>query len=217
MRMKLYVYDHCPYCVKARMIFGIKDVPFTLNILRNDDEATPISMVGKKVVPILEKADGQYMPESMDIVRYIDALDGTPILRAEDEHHPIAAWCAGARDYLYALAMPRWVCAPLEEFATESARSYFIHKKEQMIGNFSDLIQQSEGLIEQANQHLLALEPLLHNDHLKAGWSEHDIHLFAILRSLSIVRGLRYPTHVDAYRTEVAQRTHIPLHDEYAS
>lgn len=22
--MKLYVYDHCPFCVRARMIFGLK-------------------------------------------------------------------------------------------------------------------------------------------------------------------------------------------------
>ena len=25
--MKLYVYDHCPFCVRARMIFGLKNLP----------------------------------------------------------------------------------------------------------------------------------------------------------------------------------------------
>ncbi|POU69340.1 glutaredoxin, partial [Pantoea sp. PSNIH4] len=25
--MKLYIYDHCPFCVKARMIFGLKNLP----------------------------------------------------------------------------------------------------------------------------------------------------------------------------------------------
>ena len=24
--MKLYVYDHCPFCVRARMIFGLKNL-----------------------------------------------------------------------------------------------------------------------------------------------------------------------------------------------
>ncbi|MDN5160564.1 glutaredoxin, partial [Escherichia coli] len=24
--MKLYIYDHCPYCLKARMIFGLKNI-----------------------------------------------------------------------------------------------------------------------------------------------------------------------------------------------
>ena len=49
--MKLYVYDHCPFCVRARMIFGLKNLPVELVVLANDDEATPIGLVGKKVVP----------------------------------------------------------------------------------------------------------------------------------------------------------------------
>ena len=53
--MKLYVYDHCPFCVRARMIFGLKNLPVELVVLANDDEATPIGLVGKKVVPILPK------------------------------------------------------------------------------------------------------------------------------------------------------------------
>ena len=53
--MKLYVYDHCPFCVRARMIFGLKNLPVELVVLANDDEATPIGLVGKKVVPILSK------------------------------------------------------------------------------------------------------------------------------------------------------------------
>ena len=55
--MKLYVYDHCPFCVRARMIFGLKNLPVELVVLANDDEATPIGLVGKKVVPILVKED----------------------------------------------------------------------------------------------------------------------------------------------------------------
>ena len=42
------VYDHCPFCVRARMIFGLKNLPVELIVLANDDEATPIGLVGKK-------------------------------------------------------------------------------------------------------------------------------------------------------------------------
>ena len=24
--MKLYIYDHCPFCMRARMIFGLRNV-----------------------------------------------------------------------------------------------------------------------------------------------------------------------------------------------
>ena len=38
--MKLFIYDHCPFCVKARMIFGLKRQPIRLVTLLNDDETT---------------------------------------------------------------------------------------------------------------------------------------------------------------------------------
>ena len=50
--MKLYIYDHCPFCVRARMIFGLRDVAVEEVVLANDDEATPIGMIGSKQVPI---------------------------------------------------------------------------------------------------------------------------------------------------------------------
>lgn len=78
--MKLYIYDHCPYCLKARMIFGLKNIPVELHVLLNDDAETPTRMVGQKQVPILQKDDSLYMPESMDIVHYVDKLDGKPLL-----------------------------------------------------------------------------------------------------------------------------------------
>ena len=53
--MKLYIYDHCPFCVRARMIFGLRDVEVEEVVLANDDEATPIGMIGSKQVPILQK------------------------------------------------------------------------------------------------------------------------------------------------------------------
>jgi len=58
MNMKLYIYDHCPFCVRARMIFGLRGVEVENIILANDDENTPIGMIGAKQVPILEKDDG---------------------------------------------------------------------------------------------------------------------------------------------------------------
>ena len=54
--MKLFIYDHCPYCVKVRMIFGLKNINIQLVTLSNDDEKTPISMIGKKNGPCFGKS-----------------------------------------------------------------------------------------------------------------------------------------------------------------
>ena len=81
--MKLYIYDHCPFCVRARMIFGLRGMPVEGVILQNNDEETPIKMIGAKQVPILQKDGGSFMGESLDIVRYIDEMAGKGRLKEE--------------------------------------------------------------------------------------------------------------------------------------
>ncbi len=215
--MKLYHYDHCPYCVKARMIFGLKQVPVTLEALLNDDEATPIELIGVKQVPILETDHGHHMAESIDIIHYINAIDDAPVLH-QLSNNTVIAWLANAREYTYRLAMPRWAQAPLEEFATPSARAYFTHKKEAMIGSFERQMEQSDAYISLANQHLQELDTLLASDHTvhDCGLSLDDMHVFAILRSLSIVKSITYPEKVEGYRQHMSHVSHVPLHDDIA-
>jgi glutaredoxin 2 len=213
--MKLYSYDHCPYCVKARMIFGIKGVPFTLVTLLNDDEQTPISMIGQKMLPILEKDDGSYMPESMDIVHYVDGLSGAPAITAPGkQHEAVTQWLAEARGYLYQLTMPRWVKAGLEEFATQGAVDYFTGKKEGMIGSFEEHLENSPYYVAEADTHLKKLEPLLSGEeYVHAALSEDDFHVFAALRSLTIAKGIVMPKKVGAYLAGMAKKSGVPLYE----
>ncbi len=215
--MKLYIYDHCPYCVKARMLFGLRQMPVALVTLQNDDEATPVRMIGQKMVPILQTQDGRYMPESMDIVRYVDQqVGGKPVLSSQTTDE-LGQWLLQTREYLYKLAMPRWVQSPLEEFATQGARDYFTHKKEAMIGRFADALAESAALIAKAEEHMQALEPMIQSERAVHGvLSEDDIHLFAVLRSLSIVKGVCYPAGVEAYRRQMSELSAVPLHDALA-
>ncbi len=212
--MQLYIYDHCPYCVRARMIFGLKKIPVQLITLLNDDEATPTKLVGKKVVPILVKDNGEAMPESLDIVHYIDKHYGNaPILTGQKDDPALLAWIEASRDYTRRLCMPRWVDAPLAEYQSESARLYFIKKKEENIGSFQENLKLSRHLIATASEHLRKLEPLVKSPQAIHGTlSEDDILLFPILRSLTIVAGLRFPDKVDTYVRRMSEITGIPLH-----
>ncbi len=47
--MRLFVYDHCHYCVHARVVFGLKWLPLKLEVFSNNDEASPIAMIGAKL------------------------------------------------------------------------------------------------------------------------------------------------------------------------
>ncbi|RYF37496.1 MAG: glutaredoxin 2 [Cytophagaceae bacterium] len=214
--MKLFVYDHCPFCVKARMIFGLKRTAFELVILLNDDEATPINMIGKKMAPVLQDAD-RYLAESMDIVVYVDGLSGDRALSGPC-NTSVAQWINDASGPLFSLALPRWAAADLEEFSTPAARAYFTRNKERMIGSFKDHRADSPVYIAALNSQLLTLEPLIQSpDAVNGELSEDDIHLFATLRSLSIVKGMMYPPAVQAYRVRMAERSGIDLHDHIAT
>lgn len=214
--MKLYYYDHCPYCVKARMIFGLKDVPVTLVPVLNDDVETPTKLVGRKVVPILEKEDGTPMPESMDIVRYIDGTyKGGPLLDGP-QNPAIAAWLEN-RPYASKLTMPRWVQCDLPEFKTDSARRWFKEKKEEAIGSFDEHLKRSEEYIKQSEEDLQKLDSLIQSKGAVNGApSEDDVHLFAALRSQTIVKGLRFPHKVAEYLENMSALTNVPLYFQIA-
>lgn len=48
----VYVYDHCPFCVRVRLALGIKNVKHNIHFLQNDDIPTPTKLIGKKIAPI---------------------------------------------------------------------------------------------------------------------------------------------------------------------
>lgn len=209
--MKLYIYDHCPFCLKARMIFGLKNIPVEINVLLNDDEQTPVRMVGEKIVPILKKDDSRYMTESMDIVHYVDNLDGKPLLTGP-RRPQIEEWLRKINGYINHLLLPRIAKAPFDEFATPEARACFIRKKEAAIGSFADHLAHSAGLIKNVSNDLRTLDKLIHKPNAVNGeLSEDDIHLFPLLRNLTLVAGVDYPSRVADYRDNMAKQTQINL------
>ncbi len=216
--MKLYVYDHCPYCVKARMIFGFKQKPFKLVTLLNDDAKTPKKMIGKKMVPILEYSRGKFMTESLDIIEYIDHKN-PPNSVVWKEDAKLMRWLEDTAYEVYMLAMPRWVQAPLEEFKTEKARQYFQKNKEKYIGSsFSKALKKTQLLKTEMNAHLRKLEKLFveEQEFFTGIFNIHDFHLLATLRSLSIVKGLKFPPKVQFFMQRLARITKIPLHHDIA-
>lgn len=211
--MKLYVYDHCPFCTRARMAAALRGVATELVYLPNDDEDTPIRLIGAKQLPILQKEDGSHMGESLDIVRYFYRQDSSAL--DETVRPEIQAWVDAFGDWGYRLIMPRDVQLGLPEFAAESSVAYFKAKKEAFLeASFEQLLQETRRYLAQAQEALRVLDDLIvpnadyvNGTHL----SMEDILVFPLLRNLSMVKGAAYPDNVAHYVRAMSQATKIPL------
>ena len=211
--MKLYVYDHCPFCTRARMAAALRGVATELVYLPNDDEDTPIRLIGAKQLPILQKEDGSHMGESLDIVRYFYRQDSSAL--DEAVRPEIQAWVDAFADWGNRLIMPRDVQLGLPEFAAESSVAYFKGKKEAWLeASFEQLLQETPHYLAQAQEALHALNGLMapnagyaNGTHL----SMEDILVFPLLRNLSMVKGAAYPDNVAHYVRAMSQAAKIPL------
>lgn len=214
--MKLYHYDHCPFCVRARMIIGLRGLDVAETILANDDEATPIGLVGKKMVPILIKDDGTAMGESLDIVRYLDVYAGGE--RLDDAIRPeVQAWLDKVNTYSNQLLSPRSTRIGLPEFVSESARAYYTAKKSAQYGDFAENLARTDELLARLHADLPALVPLISApDHLGTRLGYEDIITFPLLRNLTMVKGVHYPPEVRRYVETMSAKSRVPLFDDRA-
>lgn len=211
--MKLYVYDHCPFCAKARMIFGLKSLPLELSFVLEDDVTTPTKLVGRKTTPILEKADGSHMAESMDIVHYLDGQHGEPLVTPVGESSPIKEWNDAAGRSILDLAIPRLASADFPEFATQEARAAFKARQTKNFGDFDELLGRSPALVLEVEGHLTELDTLLVG---REQVDADDFVLYPSLRMLSIVKGIKYPANVKRYMERMEQATGVDLHFDQA-
>lgn len=207
--MKLYLYDHCPFCVRAEMVAHYKQVPVEQVYLLNDDETSCLTLIGAKQVPILQFDDGRAMGESLDIARKLDEL-GNPErpIRPHGNYLPIQEHMNQVRLSIWCLLFPRDIALGLPEFATQSARDYFQAKKEQIIQRpFAQALAETAEHKAEVEQMLATLPPLdrpsTHGDTL--GWD--DVLLYPGLRNLSMIKDLAFPAQIRAYIEEVARLT----------
>tara|TARA_R110001632_G_scaffold82802_3_gene183620 strand:- start:2447 stop:2749 length:303 start_codon:yes stop_codon:yes gene_type:complete len=72
--MKMYIYEHCPFCARVRYVARMLDIQLEEIIVNYSDNTTIYRLIGKKVVPTLIKEDGTPMTESGDIIHYFIEL-----------------------------------------------------------------------------------------------------------------------------------------------
>ncbi|MCG6542654.1 glutaredoxin 2 [Pseudomonas sp. KSR10] len=203
--MKLYYYDHCPFSARVRMVLSLKGIEAERVVLPADDEQTITQLIGKHQIPVLVRDDGTPMADSMDIVKYLDALDGQPMI-GEPDTPALSEWLEPFVPNLQYLGYPRWTQIGLEEFASPSAYEHFRSKKTETVGDFDEALANTEAKARDADAQLRRLPDIvdLTPTHQHPCWD--DITLFPMLRSLSVVKAVDWPEEVRAYTVTQAQR-----------
>lgn len=207
--MKLYLYDHCPFCVRVEMVGNYKEVPYQTVYLLNDDEETCYRLVNAKQVPIFELDDGHAIPESLDIARKFDLI-GNPekIILPEKNAKTILEHIDTVAIHIRCLLYPRSIMANLPEFATQSAKNYFQQKKEKTLGHSFQQAMQETSQHKAATEKMLASMPVLPaNAQQDNTLSWDDVLIYPLLRNLTLVKGLDFPEAVLNYIENVKRIT----------
>src|ERR1700737_3813217 len=131
--MRLYMFEHCSLCFRVRMTAALKRLHLQETVVLDDDSDTMIRLVGKRVIPILVKDDGKPMLESMDMVRYVDAV-GVPVLTGP-ERGEIPTWADAFARKSAMLPWPRYPLLGLPEFGTIAAHDHYVMRKRKAIGD----------------------------------------------------------------------------------
>jgi glutaredoxin 2 len=209
--VKLYMFEHCSLCFRVRMIAALKRLHLQEAVVLDDDTETMVGLVGKRVIPILVKDDGQAMLESMDMVDYVERR-GDPVLTGR-ERPEVAAWAEEFVAMTAPLTMPRYPLLGLPEFATVAALDHYSLRKRKVFGDFVELRADTRRYMNALVPGLEALDRMIESrDAVNGTLSVDDIRVLPLLRSVAVVKGLRFPPMVrDYFETMMTRIGYQPL------
>ncbi|TNF66400.1 MAG: glutaredoxin 2 [Gammaproteobacteria bacterium] len=221
--MKLFQYEHCPYCVRPRLAAAINNINLKIIDLVYDDVQTPMNMIGKKLAPILQKEDLSFMPESIDICSYLDALDGKSIIQSKKANKNFDQLMDKLHYYIRYLTYPRLYHHPQNKgvFPTDSAISYFkVPKEEKMAIDFDYALKHSDLYIADTENLLSQVMPFFEQRIVDASngvsnflLSYDDIEFFPLLRLLTLaVDVIKLPEPILIYLEKLSEISKVKLY-----
>ncbi|MBA4503301.1 glutaredoxin 2 [Marinobacterium marinum] len=215
---RLYIYDHCPFCVRTMMVANYRQVSdLEQVILLNDDEETCHRLIGQKMVPIFEH-QGVAIGESMEIAKLLDDLGAADKrLRPLQLSEAIQPLFQPVQFQSWALNFPRVTRIGLADFATESSCEYFRAKKEALLGcSFEQALADTEAHKADIERALAELPALSLPSEQGNTLSWNDVMNFPVVRSLTLVKGLRFPPRVEQWLHEVSALSGVELYFDRA-
>lgn len=211
--MKLYHYVHCPFCVRVRMGLGLLKLQWDSHVLPYNDEKTPVTLTGVKMLPIIVDNEGKAQNESLDILKRFDTADLMNWSFLEKNKAEVEALINAIGNPVHSLCMPYWVWTP--EFNEES-RHYFQSKKEIKRGPFKLLIQNKAQYIKELNTLIEeTIEPNLEPFYKSSTLTIVDIMIASHLWGMYIFPEYQFDPGIHQYLQEIKKAANFDYHADF--
>lgn len=213
MKLKLYHYVHCPFCVRVRLGLGYLGLPYESQVLPYDDESTPVKLTGVKMLPILE-IDGSPKNESLDILELVDQKNKLHIkeLKASPDLKNFETLLNKLGKNVHNLAMPYWMWTP--EFNDDS-RKYFQKKKEEKRGPFTELVKNQSVFMQEIQKDLRDLSQDLKPFYRSENITIKDIMIAAHIWGLYVVPEFQFDPGIHQYLQVVKEKCRFNYHEDF--
>ena len=206
----LFHYVHCPFCIRVRMALGFLGINYESVVLPYDDETTPLSLTGVKMLPIFKFDDSSPMNESLDIIKKLDINNKLNNELSTDQEIDELLNRLGSN--VHSLCMPYWIYTP--EF-NDSSRSYFQKKKELKRGPFYKLIQNKERFLKDLQKDLDKLETKLKPYFENESFTIKDIMVASHIWGMYIFPEFQFSEKINNYLQSIKKLCHFEYHEDF--
>lgn len=190
--MKLYIYEHCPFCARVAFIANALNLPLEYQVVDYADANTLIDLIGKKMVPVLEKDDGSVMAESLDIIALFIEQAGLDATHQPSE--AVLSFQQQAFALVQGIGYPRYTRLGLKEYPSQASHDAWRAKKETPELNFERLLAQTPELVAQVNERLVQALELLAIEQGQSSLSLVDqAVMFSLLRAFYAEPSIEWP------------------------
>ncbi|MCG7522366.1 glutathione S-transferase N-terminal domain-containing protein [Ruegeria sp. Ofav3-42] len=190
--MKLYIFETCPFCVRARIMAGLKDLsPELVYVAPGQIPPELDGWIDRLTVPIL--LDGETLIQgSTEIIRHFDTV-GAPKLPSYSTSQELEDWRSSISAPLNALCYPRMSRLNVPELVSPEAQAFFECAIPERIGmTFADALAQTPRLVNEVKEALPVTAHFLKGK----DFTFDTLAALADLRSLTMVAELSFPEQI---------------------
>lgn len=205
--MKLYIYEHCPFCARTRFVAGKLNLDLDVVVIDYDDDKTTTDIIGSKQVPLLVKDNGEAISESLDIIKYFLTLGGSSETNTPSK--AVSEWQSSAFLPLQKVGYPRWSSIGLKEFNTASSKAAWRSKKETEALNFDALLADTPAIAKEVEGLINKVSDVLAFD--KTMTIVDEAVVFSILRGFFSEPTINWDESINEWMESASAKTKVTL------